>query len=432
MITAESSASPPRFTPNQRRGFLAAWGGVALDGVDSFIYALVLVPALRALLPASGIEPAAGNLSFYGSILFSVFLVGWGLAFLWGPLADRFGRVRVVMLAILCYSLFTFLGALAQNWWQLAVFRLLAGFGIGGEFVGAATFVAEELPEDRRVMGTGVMNSGYYVGVFIAAALNYLVGAHYGWRAMFALGGLPALFIAYVRIYVHEPARWRNRITETGGWRARDSLLSLFSPEYRRRTVLNCVFLLISMIGLWAGSVYAPTAVTQVATRMHYNAVDAARIASRATMLLATGTIIGCLAMPALANRFGRRGALACFFSLMAVSIAVTFGYAFYRPTGALFTFIVGLFFVGVGGASFSVYWTWISEQYRTECRGSALAFATSIGRFVAAGATFLVGIGVQGYGSIGVPVALTAIPFVLGLMLLPLAMETRGQPLPV
>ena len=78
------------------------------------------------------------------------------------------------------------------------------------------------------------------------------------------------------------------------------------------------------------------------------------------------------------------------------------------------------------------MYWAWISEQYRTECRGSALAFATSIGRFVAAGATFLVGIGIQQYGSIGVPVALTAIPFVLGLMLLPLSMETRGKPLPV
>ncbi len=91
-----------------------------------------------------------------------------------------------------------------------------------------------------------------------------------------------------------------------------------------------------------------------------------------------------------------------------------------------------GLFFVGVGGGSFAVYWAWISEQYRTECRGSALAFATSIGRFVAAGATFLVGIGIQRYGSIGMPVALTAIPFVLGLMLLPLAIETRGKPLPL
>ena len=427
----EALPSPARFTPNQRRGFLAAWGGVVLDGVDSFIYALVLVPALRELLPASGLGPTPGNVSFYGSTLFSVFLVGWGLAFLWGPLADRFGRVRVLMLAILCYSVFTFLGALAQNWWQLAAFRLLAGLGIGGEFVGAATFVVEELPERRRVTGTGVMNSGFYLGIFIAAALNYLIGARYGWRAMFALGGLPALFIAYVRINVQEPERWRNRVTDLGGWRARDAFFMLFSPEYRRRTLLNCVFLLISMIGLWAGSVYAPTAVTQVATRTGYSGADAVRVASRATMLLAIGTIIGCLIMPTLAHRLGRRGALAFFYALMAVSIAVSFGYAFYRSSDALAWFIGSLFFVGVGGGSFSVFWTWISEQYRTECRGSALAFATSIGRFVAAGATFLVGMGMQRYGSMGVPVALTAIPFVLGLLLLPLAIETRGKPLP-
>jgi MFS family permease len=431
MITAEASSPAIQFTPNQRRGFLAAWGGVVLDGVDSFIYALVLVPALRSLLPASGIEPTVGNLSFYGSILFSVFLIGWGLAFLWGPLADRFGRVRVLMLAILCYSLFTFLGALAQNWWQLAIFRLLAGFGIGGEFVGAAAFVVEELPERRRVMGVGIMNSGYYVGNFIAAALNYLIGTRYGWRAMFALGAFPALFIAYIRTHVKEPERWRNRMAETGGWRARESFLALFSSEYRRRTLLNSVFLLISMIGLWAGSVYAPTAVTQVAMRTGYNAADAGRIASRAAMLLATGTIIGCLMMPALAQKLGRRGAVAFFYCLMATSIAFSFGYAFYRPTDALVTFIISLFFVGVGGGSFAVYWAWISEQYRTECRGSALAFTTSIGRFVAAGATFLVGIGIQQYGSIGVPVALTAIPFVLGLTLLPLSIETRGKGLP-
>jgi MFS family permease len=240
------------------------------------------------------------------------------------------------------------------------------------------------------------------------------------------------LFIAYVRIYVHEPERWRARMAETGGWRARDSFLALFSPEYRSRTLINSVFVLISMIGLWAGTVYAPTAVTQVATRVGYNPADAARIASRATMLLATGTIIGCLVMPTLARRFGRRGALACFFSLMAASIAFSFGYAFYRPSDALVTFVTGLFFVGIGGGSFAVYWTWISEQYRTECRGSALAFAMSIGRFIAAGATVLVGIGIDRYGSLGVPVALTAIPFMLGLFLLPLAIETRGKPLPL
>ena len=115
----------------------------------------------------------------------------------------------------------------------------------------------------------------------------------------------------------------------------------------------------------------------------------------------------------------------------MAASIASGFGYAFYLPNRALPAFITSLFFVGVGGGSFAVYWVWLAEQYRTECRGSALAFASCIGRFVAAGATFLVGLGIQAYGSMGIPIAMTAIPFVLALFLLPLGIETRGKPLP-
>ena len=406
--------------------------GLALDGMDSFIYALVLLPAMRDLLPASGIAPTAGNLGYYGSILFSVFLIGWGCAFLWGPLADRFGRVRALMLAILCYSVFTFLGCMARNVWELGIFRLLAGFGVGGEFVGAAVFVAEAMPDHRRVAGAGLLNSGYYAGTFIAAGLNYSIGARYGWRAMFAAGGVPALFIAFIRYGVGEPERWKKRIESIGGWTARDSFFALFSPEYRKRTVLNCLFMLTSMIGLWAGSVYAPGAVTQVALREGHTAVDAARIASWATMLLACGTILGCLIMAPIANRLGRKGALACFFALMAASVALGFGYAFYLPHHALAAFIPCLFFVGVGGASFAVYIVWIPEQYRTECRGSAFALANSTGRFVAAGATLFVGAGISHYGSIGVPVAFTSLAFILGLFAVHLGFETKGKPLPV
>src|SRR5258708_3244424 len=144
--SAHSSARTP-LTPNQRRGFLAAWGGWALDGMDSFIYALVLVPALRDLLPRSGMAANAANEGFYGGLLFALFLVGWGCAFAWGPIADKFGRVRTLMLTVLWYSLFTLLGAAAQSVWQLALLRLLAGIGIGGEWAMGATFVAEEWPE---------------------------------------------------------------------------------------------------------------------------------------------------------------------------------------------------------------------------------------------------------------------------------------------
>ncbi|HMC21628.1 MAG TPA: MFS transporter, partial [Thermoanaerobaculia bacterium] len=182
--------------------------------------------------------------------------------------------------------------------------------------------------------------------------------------------------------------------------------------------------------GLWAGSVYVPAAVTAIATRSGRTAAEAARLASVGGMLLAGGTILGCLATPWLAERLGRRGALAVFFVLMFVFISVGFGYLFYTPR-ALGWFMLCLFFLGIGGANFAVYTLWLPEQYSTECRASAFTFATSVGRFAGAGITFLVGIGVAHYGSLGVPVAMTSMAFVVGLTLIPFGLETRGQALP-
>src|SRR5262249_59087739 len=131
-----------------------------------------------------------------------------------------------------------------------------------------------------------------------------------------------------------------------------------------------------------------------------------------ATMLLSAGTILGCLVLPILADRLGRRVTLAVYFFLMLVSIALGFGYVFYLKSGALFWFLVCLFFLGIGGANFAMYTLWLPEQYRTECRASAFAFATSVGRFIGAGVTFLVGAGVSYFQTIGIPIALTSIAF--------------------
>lgn len=427
--------APPRLplTQNQVRGFWAAWGGWALDGMDSFIYALVLVPALRELLPRSGIAGSAANVGYYGGLLFALFLVGWGLSLLWGPVADRFGRVRTLMLTILCYSLFTFLSALATGVWTLAAFRLLAGVGIGGEWSMGGTFVAEEWPEERRKMAAGLMHTGYYFGIFLAAIANDLIGSKYGWRAMFALGGTPALLVAFIRYGVREPARWERKIGQLGAqWTMADSFFALFSPEYRRRTILNSSYVLVSIIGLWAGSVYAPTAVTYLAVREGVSDAHATRFASHGTMLLAVGTILGCLLLPILAEKIGRRATLAVYFGLMLTFIAGGFGYVFYLRERALSWFMVCLFFLGVGGANFAMYTLWLPEQYRTECRASAFAFTTSLGRFIGAGITFLVGAGISYFQTLGTPIALTSIAFLIGLTLLPLGEETTGKTLPV
>jgi MFS family permease len=399
--------------------------------MDAFIFALVFAHALRELLPRSGIPASTENIGFYGGLLFAVFLIGWGLSFLWGPIADRFGRVRTLMLTILCYSAFTFAGALATNVWQLGVFRLLAGIGIGGEWTLGGILVAEEWPDERRVFGGSAMHTGYYFGTLLASLANFTIGAHFGWRAMFLLGGTPALLVAFVRSGVHEPERWTKRAKDVGRQlTARSAFLTLFSGEYRKRTVLNATYVLISMVGLWAGSVYVPTAITELATREHRTVTEAARLASSGSVLLALGTIVGCLLVPVLARYLDRRSTLAFFYVLMAAFILFTFGYVFYWPQHALSGFIACLFFLGLGGASFCVFTVWLPEQYRTECRASAFAFCTSFGRFIAAGATFAVGSAIASYGTLGRPIAATGLVFLVGLLILPFGHETRGTAL--
>lgn len=191
-------------------GFWGAWAGWTLDGMDSFIYALVLAPALTELLPRSGYAATPANVGLAGSILFALFLVGWGLSFIWGPLADRFGRTKVLAATIFTFAIFTGLAATSHTVWELGIYRFLAGVGIGGEWALAGTYVAEAWPEDRRKMGAGYLQTGYYAGFFIAAALNYTIGATFGWRAMFLVGVVPVVVSIVVLLRVKETDKWQK------------------------------------------------------------------------------------------------------------------------------------------------------------------------------------------------------------------------------
>jgi MFS family permease len=211
----------------------------------------------------------------------------------------------------------------------------------------------------------------------------------------------------------------------------RYTFLEIFSPRYRLRTLMNLMYQLVSTIGLWAGSVYVPAAITYLAAKAGHSPFQSARLASYGTAILSIGTIVGALSVPGIADRLGRRVNQAIFYSLMFAVIVVTFGYVFYLQTDALKWFFVCLFFLGIGGANYTVYSFWLPEQYETECRASALAFAQNVGRFAGAGATFLVGLGVRHFQTLGIPVALTAAAFIVGLLLLPFGVETKGKPLP-
>ncbi|HTH77110.1 MAG TPA: MFS transporter [Trinickia sp.] len=427
---ADSARVAKQRTPlnrSQIAGFWGAWAGWTLDGMDSFIYALVLTPALTELLPRSGIEASPANIGLAGSILFALFLVGWGLSFIWGPLADRFGRTKVLAGTIFTFAIFTGLAATAHSVYELGIYRFLAGVGIGGEWALAGTYVAEAWPEDRRKMGAGYLQTGYYAGFFLAAALNYTIGVHFGWRAMFLTGAVPVVIAILVLLRVKEPEKWKQ--AEARVVHAKP-LAQILGPGYRRRTWVACALLTIAIVGLWAGAVYEPSAVIQLAMKSGMDKAGAIKTASLATGLLSIGTILGCLALPPLAERIGRKKTLAVYFAGMAVSIVGSFGWAFYQPNG-LAPFIAWLFALGFFGGNFALFSLWLPEQFETRVRATAFAFCTSFGRFIGAGVNFLLGAAVLHTHTLGLPVALTAVAFVAGLLIIPFAPETKGETLP-
>ncbi|HTC83506.1 MAG TPA: MFS transporter [Rhizomicrobium sp.] len=417
---------PTPLNRQQILGFWAAWCGWVLDGMDSVIYALVLSPAMRELLPNSGVEPTPVNVAFAGSILFALFLLGWGLSFVWGPIADRFGRARCLAATILVFSIFTGAAAFAHTVWQLGLFRFLAGIGIGGEWAMAGTFVAESWPEDRRKTGAGYLQTGYYAGFFLAAALNYTIGAQFGWRAMFLCGAAPVLVTVFTLARVREPSRWTQRHAQRGS----NPLAAIFSALYLRRTIVNTALVSIAIVGLWAGTVYEPTAILALARKAGLTALQGTRLASLGTAILSVGTILGCLLLPPIAERIGRRKTLGLYFAGMASAIPLAFGWAYHLPAG-LTPFLAVLFFLGLAGGNFAMFSLWLPEQYPTEVRATAFAFCTSFGRFIGAGANFAIAALIQQTGSLGQVISLTAIPFFIGLAVIPFAKETRNQPLP-
>jgi MFS family permease len=228
---------------------------------------------------------------------------------------------------------------------------------------------------------------------------------------------------------VKEPERWEKKqrgepVTK------RSSLATIFSGIYLRRTLVNTVLLASAICGLWAGAVYAPTAIIALAKKAGMQQPEAVRVASFGMGLLSLGTILGCLAVPPLAERIGRKRTLAIYFVGMAACILLSFGWTFYLAQG-LAPFITVLFFLGFFGGNFAVFSLWLPEQYGTSVRATAFAFTTSFGRFLAAGVNFGIGALVSQWGTLGKPVAITAIAFGIGLLVIPSAVETRGKALP-
>jgi MFS family permease len=182
------AAQAPRereISATQWKSFAGAFGGWMLDGFDLSIFGLVLLPAMTELLPRSGYEVNTATIGFFGQLQVAIFLAGWGCSFIWGPIADRLGRVPALTFSILVYAVFTCLAGFSQDIWQLSAFRFLSAVGLGGEWAMAGTLVAETMPERLRPRFGGILHAGCYFGILCGSIINYAVGISLGWRVMF-------------------------------------------------------------------------------------------------------------------------------------------------------------------------------------------------------------------------------------------------------
>ena len=415
---------------HQITGFWGAWTGWTLDGMDSVIYALVLSPALTELLPKSGIKATPATVGYAGSVLFALFLVGWGLSLIWGPIADRFGRTRVLAATIFVYAVFTGAAAMSQTVWQLAIVPVAGGhrdrrrMGVGGNLRRGG--LAGRPPQDgRRVSADRILRrllSGFgaqlHGGSAFWLARDVLVRPDAGGRGF--RGFVPGEGTGTLA------AKSQGESGRRAVFFAQDLQPSLHAAHAGQHRAAGFGDMRpVGGRGLRADGHHQPGK-----TCRHGRKPEAVRMSSLGMGLLSIGTILGCLGVPLLAERIGRKRTLAFYFFGMFVCILLSFGWAFYLPQG-LHPFIAVLFFLGFFGGNFAVFSLWLPEQYGTNVRATAFAFTTSFGRFIAAGVNFGVGALVRNMGTLGKPVAYTAIAFGIGLLVIPFGEETLGKVLP-
>lgn len=423
--------SLPSITPYQWLVLFAAWVGWVFDSMDATIYAIVLHPALQELLGGSsaGSSVAPEQIGWYGGIIFSIFLVGWAIGgVLFGVMADRLGRAKTLVLTILVYSLFTGLAASSQTWWGLAIYRFITALGVGGEWAAGAVIVAEVWPEEKRAKAAGILQSAWAAGFFLAAMLNIFLSG-YSWRMLFLAGILPAFFSLLILMWVKEPERWvKARAHELQSDTAQEAkLFELFRSDLRRSTGVGSVLAFVAVFGLWGATNWTPTLVRELPDLVHLDRARISAYVSYAIMALNLGALGGYLSFGPLADRWGRR----VVFGIMCAGSLVMLPVTFLTPQTYLHVLLLlpllGFFNNGI----FSGFPIYLPELYPTRLRGTGAGFCFNAGRVLASIGPFATGFLVASLGSFGRAASAIALIYLVGLLVLPFAPETRGRPLP-
>jgi MFS family permease len=469
---------------------IVCWMGWFFDTMDQQLFILARAPAMRDLtLTAtgevtpegakvySGITPEAARfyetmvsgltrigigknwpavpdpkaiIGLLGGLATAILMLGWatgGIVF--GILGDRWGRAKTMVLAILCYSMFTGLSALSVTWVDFSIYRFLTGMGVGGTFGAAVSFVAEVMPARSRAYALGFLQALAAVGNMTAACISFILPPGIeqhgvsGWRLMFTVGILPAVLVLLVMRRIKEPESWvRAKEAEARGevrhkGQGMGSVRELFGDRRWLRNVLVGIVLgLAGIMGLWGIGFWLPELVREVVKS------DADWYCSLAMLLFNGSAAVGTYLFAVLMGRVGRRPAFALIF---VVAIATVFGVFGFMTQASQVWWMAPL--LGLGTLTiFGGYSIYFPELFPTRLRATGVGFCYNTARYVAATAPFTLGLLTTVYidwhptllsslGSIDSPFRYAAFTvagvFVVGLLVLPFAPETKDKALP-
>jgi MFS family permease len=357
--------------PRERRVFGACVGGWALDAMDVQMYSFVI----PALIATWGIT--RGQAGVLGTAALLVSAVGGWLA---GWIADRFGRVRTLQIAILWFAIFTFLSGLAQNYEQLFAARAFLGLGFGGEWAAGAVLLGESIRAEHRGKALGIMQSGWAVGwgmaTLLYAVFFSLLPVQTAWRVLFMVGLAPALLVFFIRRYVEEPPVYLESRAKLAAQGERPSFFEIFKPPLLRITVLGGLMGTGAQGGYYAVMTWMPDYLRNERGLSILNSTGYLAV-------LICGAFCGYLTGGFLSDRLGRRLQF-LLFAIGAGIVAVTYTSLSFGNTAMLVLgFPLGFFASGV----FSAMGAFYTENFPTRVRGVGQGFAYNLGR--ATGALF-------------------------------------------
>lgn len=394
----------------------AAFLGWMFDGMEMGIFPLVARPALQEMLAGAGDQEVGlwmGRIT--ASFLFGAAL--GGLVFGW--LGDKIGRVKAMALSIMVYSIFTGVCYFAVSPWQLSAMRFVAAIGMGGEWSLGVALVMETWPSKYRPWLAGAIGAASNVGFLLIGIIGYYLPiTTESWRWVMLVGASPALLALLIMHLVPESQRWLHSAATEKTQPVRE----VFSKTHIGRTVAAITFASIALIGTWGSVQWIPL----WADKLTNGTVPEAKAVAQ--MLLASGAILGGF-IGSLTGKFGRRPAFVFLCLTSFILCAWLFrGNMHYGPLFNALTFGVGAF----TGAFYGWLPLYLPELFPTRVRATAQGIGFNFGRILAGVGALGAGQLVQYYGGdyarMGATITLV---YLLGVVTIWFAPETKGRPLP-